>query len=378
VTTRCIRLVCAWMATLWMAGCEEPQRIERAADLTVLARGDDAYAQARPGQPLTFPRDHGAHPNYRIEWWYLTANLFDTSGRPYGAQWTLFRLATEPPGVRAAENPWQSPQVFMAHFAVTTPQGHQGFQRYSRGGDHGGIARAGVRVEPFAAWLDDWALQSTGSDWLPMTVSARQGRTALSLRLEADGPLVLQGEEGFSRKHREGGGSYYYSQPFLRARGELEIEGETVPVQGKAWLDREWSSQFLQPGQQGWDWFALHLENGEKLMLFQLRESGNGEGKPNFRHAVLIGADGKKREVVGPGRMKLQVVGKQMVAGRLLPLHWRLELVEPDRELEIRALHPKQWMDVDFPYWEGVVIATGDGPGSRGVGYMELTGYEAE
>jgi predicted secreted hydrolase len=267
--------------------------------------------------------------------------------------------------------------VFMAHFAVTTPDGHRGFQRYSRGGDHGGIARAGVRAEPFAAWLDDWILQSTGAAWLPMTVTARQGRTALALRLETDGPLVLQGEEGFSRKHRDGSGSHYYSQPFLRAQGELEIDGQSIPVEGNAWLDREWSSQFLQPGQQGWDWFALHLDSGEKLMLFQLREGEGGGESGNFRYAVLIKPDGSRREL-RPDRMRLEVIGEQVVAGRLLPLHWRVELDELERTLEIHALHPDQWMDVDFPYWEGAVTVSGDNPGSRGVGYMELTGYQSE
>jgi len=364
------------MAALCLAACDGPTSGDQPADFTVLARSDDAYAQARPGQSLAFPRDHGSHPDYRIEWWYLTANLRDAAGRPHGAQWTLFRLATEPPGAPVAENPWQNPQVFMAHFAVTTPDEHRGFQRYSRGGEHGGIARAGVSAKPFAAWLDDWTLQSTGADWLPMTVSARQGRTALSLQLAAGGPLVLQGEAGFSRKHRDGGGSYYYSQPFLQARGELEVDGQVIPVTGQAWLDREWSSQFLQPGQQGWDWFALHLDSGEKLMLFQLREPGNGEKNRNFRHGVLIGPDGTRRDLRAD-LMKLRVVGERVVAGRLLPLHWRLELEEIGRELEIRALHPNQWMDVDFPYWEGAVTVSGEGPDSRGVGYMELTGYEA-
>ncbi len=374
MTRRVFHALCTCWATFWLVACDEPSTLEQSGDFTVLARSDDAYAQARPGQRLTFPRDHGPHPEYRIEWWYLTANLSDDSGRPYGAQWTLFRLATQPPGAEVPNNPWQNPQVYMAHFAVTTPEDHRGFQRYSRGGEHGGVARAGVRAEPFAAWLDDWILKSNDAAWLPMKVYARQERTEVSLDLDAEGPLVLQGEAGFSQKHRDGGGSHYYSQPFLRAQGVLGIDGQSIPVEGKAWLDREWSSQFLQPGQQGWDWFALHLDSGEKLMLFQLRESGDGGSDRNFRHVVLIEPDGSRRQL-RTDQLVLEVVEEQVVAGRLLPLHWRLELGELGRELDIRALHPDQWMDVDFPYWEGVVTVDGTDPGSRGVGYMELTGY---
>ena len=103
----------------------------------------------------------------------------------------------------------------MAHMAITTPSDHLSFQRYARGGKPGGAARAGVTIEPFSAWLDDWSLHSTGDDWLPLQVRARQGNNWMDLRLQSTSPLVLQGDAGFSAKSTDGGGSYYYSQPFL-------------------------------------------------------------------------------------------------------------------------------------------------------------------
>ncbi len=269
------------------------------------------------------------------------------------------------------ENPWQSPQVYMAHFALTTPEDHVAFQRYARGGNHAGLARAGARAQPFAAWLDDWSLASAGDSWLPLQVRAQQEGYGLQLQLESDREPVLQGDAGFSQKHPAGGGSWYYSHPFLQVSGVLELDGQTIPVQGQAWLDREWSSQFLRSDQQGWDWFALHLESGEKLMLFRLR---GRDGAKDYRHGVLIGADGSKR-ALDPERIALAPRRETLVAGRRLPLHWEIGLPEIGRRLEVEALHSRQWMDLDYPYWEGAVTVRGERPGSSGVGYLELTGY---
>ena len=379
-------------ATLAGAGCGPSAPAGAGADLASLAQSAAGFAQARPGRPLEFPRDHGAHPEYRIEWWYLTANLQDAEARAYGAQWTLFRYAVRPPGTWTAATAWQNEQVFMAHLAITTPDGHAAFQRYARGGDHGGphsgprggiLAQAGARAQPFAAWLDDWRLYSVaeapGTDtadavpWLPLQLEAQQDGYAVNLRLESAQAPILQGDGGFSQKHPGGGGSHYYSQPFLAASGTLRVDGVTVPVSGQAWLDREWSSQFLQAGQVGWDWFALHLDSGEKLMLFRLRSS---DGAGDYRHAVLLGADGS-RLALEPMRIHLEVLQETAIAGRSLPLHWRIDLPEIGRSLAVEALHPAQWLDVDFPYWEGVVRVRGADPRNRGEGYLELTGYPA-
>ena len=236
-----------------------------------------------------------------------------------------------------------------------------------------------MTAEPFAAWVDDWSMSSVGAsigtgaghEWLPLRVQARQDDHGADLQLESRGPIVLQGQRGFSQKHPEGGGSYYYSQPFLAARGTLRIDGETVPVTGQAWLDREWSSQFLRQDQAGWDWFALHLDSGEKLMLFRLRSR---DGGADFLHAVLIAPDGRKQPL-DTAQLQLEVLRETRVRGRKLPLHWRLGLPGIGRLLEVSPVHPDQWMDVDFPYWEGAVRVHGEGPENSGQGYMELTGY---
>ena len=257
-----------------------------------------------------------------------------------------------------------------------------------------------MTAAPFRAWLDDWYLGSADprgsgpgasasadgaavtpgpgsadSAWLPLRLEARQDGVAVNLRLDSERPLVLQGERGFSRKHPNGGGSYYYSHPFLQAEGVLRFGERSVRVSGQAWLDREWSSQFLQPDQSGWDWFALHLDSGEKLMLFRLRDrAGVGAG---FRHGVLIAADGTRREL-NPERIGFEPLEHRRIAGRNIPVRWRLTLEDSDRSLEVQALHPEQWMDVDFAYWEGYVLARGDTPETSGRGYLEMVGYPVE
>ncbi len=264
----------------------------------------------------------------------------------------------------------------MAHMAITTPVEHVSFQRYARGAENNQFARTGVIAQPFSAWLDDWILESTGTGWLPLEVHARQDNDAFNLQLQSDMPLVLQGDMGFSQKNTDGGGSYYYSQPFLKATGELTLNGKTIPVSGDAWLDREWGSQFLQRDQVGWDWFSLHLDNGEKLMLFQLRQPAGAKSGGNFVHGSLVSKEGIKTRL-DPAQIQLSVLHEASVRGRSLPLEWRIELPQVKRQFTIEALHPDQWMDVDFPYWEGVVKVNGNGPENSGRGYMELTGYPA-
>ena len=362
--------------TLQLFACGRAETPVQGSDLAVLAQQAEGYAEARPGKPLVFPRDHGPHPDYRIEWWYLTANLSDAQGELYGAQWTLFRVATRPRDAGSMQGSWQNDQVFMAHMAITTPTDHVSFQRYARGADVNDLARAGVKTGPFSAWLDDWVLQSRGEDWLPLEVSARQGDYAFRLNLQSESPLVLQGDSGFSQKNANGGGSFYYSQPFLQAEGSLVVDGLEIPVSGNAWLDREWSSQFLQDDLAGWDWFSLHLDSGEKLMLFQLRQRDDDNTANNFLHAGLIAADGSVT-TLNPQRIGMQALRRTVVAGRELPLHWRIELPEIKRQFDIEPLHPEQWMNVDFPYWEGVILVNGAGAENSGRGYLELTGYPA-
>src|SRR5262249_43974021 len=230
----------------------------------------DGFAQVAPGKVFSFPADHGPHPDFRIEWWYLTANLVDGNGAACGLQWTLFRQATQA-GLEAEG--WANQQVWMGHAAVTPADTHRFNEIFARGG----VGQAGVEAKPFAAWIDDWEMKGTertdDRSLAPLTLKASGLDFSYTLTLESDRPVVLQGDGGFSRKSERGQASYYYSQPFFRARGAFTIEDGTVDVSGAAWMDREWSSQPLGRDQTGWDWLSLHLNSGDKLMLYRLRQA---------------------------------------------------------------------------------------------------------
>jgi len=192
--------------------------------------GTSAEDFAVPTLPaeFSFPSDHGPHPDYRIEWWYLTANLTDEDGTDYGLQWTLFRTALATDDTEG----WSSPQLWMGHAA------------------------------------DDWQLAGDDFDHLRMTASG--SNFAYDLNLSTEASLIFHGDNGYSVKSADGQASYYYSQPFYAVEGVLTLPEGDVAVTGQAWLDREWSSQPLSEDQTGWDWFSLSLDTG-KLMGFRLR-----------------------------------------------------------------------------------------------------------
>jgi predicted secreted hydrolase len=326
--------------------------------------GEEAagYAEVVPGTPITFPQDLGAHADYRVEWWYVTANLRDAAGTAYGVQWTLFRQALAPGPERDG---WASQQVWMGHAAVT----NAGWHRFAETLARGGIGQAGVTAAPFKAWIDDWSFAGTdGTDGLASPTLVAKGKDfSYALSLKSDRAPVLQGDGGYSRKSERGQASYYYSQPFFAVSGTLTLDGRTVDVTGQAWMDREWSSQPLASDQKGWDWFSLHLPGGEKVMLFQLRgDFGNA-----FRSGSWIGADGavaplSSRDIVlTPGALR-------DVAGRRLPVTWTVEVKSRGLKIETTPLNSESWMGTIFPYWEGPIRFRGS---HSGEGYLEMTGY---
>ncbi|GGC91296.1 lipocalin-like domain-containing protein [Halopseudomonas salina] len=324
----------------------------------------EGFSAVTPGEPLRFPADFAAHPDYRIEWWYVTANLTDEQGKAWGAQWTLFRQAMAPQNEQEAQDGWQSAQVWLGHAGLTHADGHQHADRLARGG----IGQAGVRVEPFQAWIDDWSLEGDADGQLsPLQVSAASEGFKYQLSLQAEGPLVLHGERGFSRKSDRGQASWYYSQPFYQVEGEIEWQGEQHKVSGSAWLDREWSSQPLAEDQQGWDWFSLHLHDGNKLMLFRLR-SDDGS---HFYSGTWITPNGVS-EPLDQELITMTPLAQTEVAGRTLPTHWRLQVTGKGLDIEVQALNEQAWMGTGIPYWEGPIKVTGS---HTGVGYLEMTGY---
>ncbi|MEM9973786.1 MAG: lipocalin-like domain-containing protein [Pseudomonadota bacterium] len=322
--------------------------------------GSDAegFAIPKPGRGFSFPEDHGAHPEYRIEWWYVTATLTGEDGRDYGIQWTLFRTALAP----ESREGWDDPQVWFGHAGLTTPDRHLVGERFARGG----IGQAGVEAEPFNAWIDEW--QMAGPSLSDVNLTAQGSDFSYDLDLITDMPFVPQGQNGYSVKSTGGQASYYYSQPFYKVSGTLTLPDGDVRVTGTGWLDREWSSQPLEDTQTGWDWFSLVFATGERLMGFRLRDTGG----PDFTAATWITADGTPTPFPN-GAFGAEPLTVTPVAGREVPTRWQVTLPERDLDVIVEALNPNSWMETAFPYWEGPVSFTGS---HEGRGYLEMTGYE--
>lgn len=318
--------------------------------------GGDAegFTTPTPDYAFSFPTDHGSHDDYRIEWWYLTANLEDAEGTAYGLQWTLFRSALAP----TSRDDWSSPQVWMGHAAVTTPDQHYVSERFGRDG----IGQAGVTAAPFQAWIDDWVLSG---DWNTLNMTASGSNFAYDMALTAQGPLVFHGDAGYSVKSASGQASFYYSQPFFEIAGTLQLPSGDVAVSGTAWLDREWSSQPLADNQTGWDWFSLSFDNGNKLMGFRLQQT-DGD---HYTSATWIAADGTTTPY-GDGFLTATPLANNTDD---VPVKWRVELPVQDIDVTVDAVNENAWMTTSVPYWEGPVTVSGS---HAGIGYLEMTGYE--
>ena len=322
-----------------------------------LGRDATGFQQATPGYNFEFPKDHGPHPNFQIEWWYLTANLTDADGRDLGLQWTLFRSAAAP----HESDGWDSPQFWMGHAAVTTPAAHYVSERLARGG----IGQAGVTPQPFHAWIDNWEM--TGDTMDQLRVSAFGNDFAYEIELTAQGPLVLHGDNGFSQKSANGRASYYYAQPFYEVSGRLRLPEGDIPVTGNAWLDREWASQLLDESQVSWDWFSMVFDSGERLMTAQV----HSEQGDVYSLTSWIAPDGTTTPLPN-GALIATPLAETKIADRSLPTSWRVQVSEKGVDVRVEAVNPRAWMTTSVPYWEGPVRITGS---HGGRGYLEMTGY---
>ena len=349
-------------------------------NITDILSGDGEGAFARAVEPMefVFPKDHGAHPDYKTEWWYYTGNLKTDSGREFGYQLTFFRraLAAEMP---VRESNLGTSQIYMAHFALTDVKAktHTSFERFSRGA--GGLA--GARGEPtYEVWLEDWsASQDGGSVFRLQAVNDQiEPRVAINLNLQETRPPLLHGERGLSRKGPErGNANHYYSLVGLDTEGTIISRGETYDVTGKSWMDHEFGTSALSIGVVGWDWFGLQLDDGTALMFGRLRVSEGGH--LGIFEATVSYVDGRQFPIQ-PRDFTVTATGSwnSPDTGITYPSGWQVRIPSLDIELRIEPLISNQELYSGFTYWEGAVSVEGKigGKTSKGRGYVELTGYE--
>lgn len=323
---------------------------------------------------IELPRDHAAHPDYRIEWWYYTGNLHTPQGRRFGYQLTFFRTGL----VFAPENPshWAVRDLYIAHWAISDIDGGK-FHVFQRANRHG-LGTAGADTDRYRVWNGPWEARLDGETHV---LSAVEGDTRLSLRLRPGKPVVLHGEQGLSRKGpTPGNASYYYSLTRMPTEGSLTLGGQTFPLSGQSWMDHEFSSSFLESGQRGWDWLSIQLDDGRELMIYQIRRDDGSRDR--FSSGTLVAADGSTVRLTGEDfTLKPQSRWKSPHSGAEYPIAWTLSIPSQGLELQLSAALASQEMTTTptagFPYWEGGITIQGTSRGKsiRGEGYLEMTGY---
>jgi predicted secreted hydrolase len=308
-----------------------------------------AYPLVTPDYKIEFPRDHGAHPDFRQEWWYVTGWLKTERGQDLGFQITFFRAR---PDIETANPSSFTPrQVILAHAALSDPR--HGRLRHDERSARTALGLAGSREGTTFVWVDDWTFELE-KDFYRAKIRAKD--FSLELQFDAKGQPLLQGDAGFSRKgSRADEASYYYSRPQLRASGTAN----GAKVTGTAWLDHEWSSQYMAARAAGWDWCGINLENGDALMAFRMRDK---DGKtvfapPGVSFEVLRTWKSPHTGTEYPVEVTVKAGETQL---RLIPLM-------DDQELDARA-------STGTIYWEGAVTAHRENM-RIGRGYLELTGY---
>ncbi|CAI3964021.1 lipocalin-like domain-containing protein [Alteromonas macleodii] len=398
-------------------------------------QSSDSFTPVKRGYTVALPRDHMSHPNFQLEWWYLTFVLSAEDGQEFGLQYTLFRFNTElnaPSSAKAnaessaegnannhiARN-WTDGQQWMGHASLHTAEQHYFEERFASGG----VGNAYVNQQPFTTVIDDWVWKAAQAEvqtgavskaMFPSVLTFAFGQSSthhplktrekipatsanslselneapsvsavkIALNLNTSGPFIKQGDNGYSKKTQdERLRSYYYSQPFINAEGTLNIEGNSVKVTGKGWFDHEWTSHLANSEAMGWDWFSLHLDNGSKLMAFRMHAMNENMKNSTSKHSEIFTtasyiAENGTKETIEQANVSITPMAYETInegeSPRSVPTAWRIQIPIKDIDLSIRPFKESQWNNSLFPYYEGRVEIKGSHSGS---GFMELTGY---
>lgn len=351
------------------------------------------WQRATSPRDWIFPRDHGAHPEYRTEWWYIVGHLFTEDGRRFGVQITFFRHGISSKGrnpVTQKRSAWRTDDVHFAHFAIADEQGQNYFhaERITRP-VHG---RAWAHTDTLDVHNSGWWLrcepsacgQGTSDDPFRAEFFAEDNRVSAHIRLQAIKPLVFQGERGLSQKSSDtGNASHYYSMTRLQATGKINIRENNFSVKGLCWMDREFSTSALGTEQRGWDWFAIQLDDNREIMLYRMRTADGGYDplskglyiEPNGAASVLSATE---YSVLATGSWRSKKTGG------LYPSGWRIQIPSKNMTLNIDPILANQEMILKgfggLAYWEGAcrVVGTYKEQKITGSAYVELTGYAGD
>ena len=353
----------------------------------VAAPASPAGAQfASAGRPYVFhfPRDAGAHPAYRVEWWYVTGNLQTLQGRRFGYELTLFRVGLRPgdPPPRPGESRWRGNQLYPAHFALTDATGRRFL--YAERFEREALGMGGATRPNLAAHAGDWTIRARRGDnalheRLALHAAAQTSGAPIAIDLAAISQKVpaVHGHGGVSRKGAcPTCASHYYSLTRLRTSGTVRIGADTFAVSGASWLDHEFGSGELDRDEVGWDWFCAQLADGRELMLYRLR-TASGAIVPQSSGSI-IGRDGRVTYLARDD-VSASALGtwRSPHTGARYPSGWRVRVPRAGIDVTVTPLLVDQELALQNgpSYWEGAVDLRDPSGRAAGSGYVELTGY---
>lgn len=332
-----------------------------------------ALALARPARSLTplkleFPRDHGAHAEFRTEWWYLTGHA-RAAQREFGFQVTFFRSRIE--ATQDMRSRFAARQLVFAHAALTDLQGRKLWhdQRIAREGfEVADAAQGDARIK-----LRGWSLARKDDAY---HARAAANDFALDLQCAATQPVLLQGRQGLSRKGPQAeNASYYYSHPQLALRGSVALQGQRFEVTGKAWLDHEWSNEYLHRDAVGWDWLGMNLDDGSALTAFRIRRADGTalwDGGSFRAPGAELYTFSQGETVFSPQRRWTSPLSQASY-----PVEWIVRT--PADFYTVKAVIDNQELDSRAStggiYWEGLSNLFDSNGRQVGRGYLEMTGY---
>ncbi len=334
------------------------------------------FRPAAPGYKYEFPRDYYNHPDFQTEWWYYTGNLKAKDGHAYGFELTFFRV-----GVDRKETPpsdWAVKDIYMAHLALSDIDGGRFYHRERL--NRAGAGIAGVSAASGRIWNGNWKIQFHGD---AQELDAVSDQFSLHFELRSQKPPVVHGVDGVSQKSAGAGrASHYISLTRLAVTGTIDVTGNSIPVNGVAWMDHEFFTEQLDENQIGWDWLSVQLDDDTELMLYRIRRRDGSID--TYSSGTYIDASGKATHLSLSdfAFVPASETWTSPDSKATYPIHWNLS-VRPLR-LELDVATPLRSQEIFSgsailpSYWEGAVRFSGDRNGApiRGVGYLEMTGYD--
>ncbi|MBD1577315.1 carotenoid 1,2-hydratase [Vibrio sp. S11_S32] len=328
-------------------------------EVTPLHYDKFVYEPVLPGKAVSIVKDMNEHTAFHYETWHYRANVKGSDGKDYGVQWLMYRIAnSDNTGVG-----WKNAQIYTTQVVVSTAGKSWAQQRIARGG----VGQAGVLMDPFRLWIDNWSWQSSNNTAAPSRIMVHSDDFSVDLRTASFGPYVLMGDKGYKVTHDLlSKASYQFSAPFLRTKGKLVLNGKTVEVQGLAWIDKEWGNDLVPEKGFAWDAFSIHLTDGRTLALNQYHQ----QDQMKYVTGTLAARNGSVINIDNDDIRLYPLEKVTLLDGRVLPLRWVIEIPKYDISLITQTMKKELWLPFWIPSWEGPIRVTGS---QMGVGFMQLT-----